>query len=193
MSDGALVAPFEIIPFEIMTKKEAKQYFDWFVLQIPTRIDTLIAHYVETLGGGKEELDLSQESLVNLWKWFIQRIEMVPKTKEELEEDVDAAPDWLKEEVANNTLKFSEFTSSLIIDVGIYFGSVFLNEMRTLEWGIIHKPKKYVYVNRPIIIGFKEAGLNPIAVVNNCSLRELNQDPDDTRLFNLFNVWKGYL
>ncbi len=44
---------------------------------------------------------------------------MVPKTKEELEEDVDAAPDWLKEEAANNTLKYSELTSSLIIDVGI--------------------------------------------------------------------------
>ncbi|CQR57000.1 hypothetical protein PRIO_4598 [Paenibacillus riograndensis SBR5] len=188
-----LVAPFEIIPFEIMTKKEAKQYFDWFVLQIPTRIDTLIAHYVETLGGGKEELDLSQESLVNLWKWFIQRIEMVPKTKEELEEDVDAAPDWLKEEVANNTLKFSEFTSSLIIDVGIYFGSVFLNEMRTLEWGIIHKPKNHVDINRPVITGFKKMELNPISVVNNSSLAIVEKNSNENQLFELYNIWKEYL
>ncbi|KWX87560.1 hypothetical protein AMQ83_12345, partial [Paenibacillus riograndensis] len=156
-----LVAPFGIIPFEIMTKKQARQHFDWFISQIPTRIEALIAHYVETLGGRKEELNLSQESLINLWKWFIQRIEMVPKTKEELEKDIDAVPDWLKAEVANNTLKFSELTSSLIIDVGIYFGSVFLNEMRTLEWGVIYKPKNHVDINRPVITGFKKMELNP--------------------------------
>ncbi|OKP99463.1 hypothetical protein [Paenibacillus sp. P46E] len=188
-----LVAPFEIIPFELMTKKEAKQYFDWFISQIPIRIEILTAHYEETTGGSQQELNLSQESLVRLWAWFSQRIKMVPKTRQELKEEIDAVPDWLKEEVSNNTLKFSEITSSLIIDVGIYFGSVFINELRTLEWGIVHKPKKYVYVNQPIVIGFKKSGLNPITVVNNCSLIELEQDPDDNRLFDLFNVWKEYL
>ncbi|WP_019909787.1 hypothetical protein [Paenibacillus sp. HW567] len=188
-----LVAPFEIIPFEMMTKKEAKHYFDWFISQIPIRIKTLTAHYVDTMGGEQKELNLSQESLIRLWTWFTQRIEMVPKTEEELEEEIGRVPHWLKEEVSSNTLKFSEITSSLIIDVGIYFGSVFINEIQTLEWGIVHKPKKYVYVNQPIVIGFKNAGLNPVTVVNNCSLIELEQDPDGNRLFDLFNVWRDYL
>ncbi|MNC41365.1 hypothetical protein D3C75_901310 [compost metagenome] len=119
---------------------------------------------------------------------------MVPKSKEELEEGIGAVPDWLKDEVSRNTLKFSDNTSLLIIDIGIYFGVVFLNEISTLEWGLVHKPKNYVYVNRPIITGFKKkAGLNPFTVVSNCSLREVKQGANENRLFDLFKIWKEYL
>lgn len=188
-----LVAPFEIIPFEIMTKREAKHYSDWFISQIPLRIELLTKFYVETKGGNKEDLNLSQASLVKLWAWFLQRIEMVSKTKEELKETIDAVPDWLKEEVSSNTQKFSDQTSSLIIDIGIYFGAVFLNEISSLEWGIIYNPINHVDINRPVITGFKKIELNPIAVVNTCSLREVKQGRNENRLFDLFNVWKEYL
>lgn len=111
-----------------------------------------------------------------------------------LEEDIDAVPDWLKEEVSSKTLKFSDMTNSLIIDVGIYFGVMFLNEISTLEWGLVHKPKNYAYVNRPIITGFKKkAGLNPFTVVSNCSLREVKQGANENRLFDQFNTLKEYL
>jgi hypothetical protein len=34
--------PFEVIPFSEMTKKQAQEHFDWFVNEIPLRIQLLL-------------------------------------------------------------------------------------------------------------------------------------------------------
>ncbi|MNC50609.1 hypothetical protein D3C75_998570 [compost metagenome] len=77
--------------------------------------------------------------------------------------------------------------------MGIYFGSVFLNEIRTLEWGVIYKPKNHVDINRPVITGFKKIELNPISVVNNISLTIVEETATENQLFELYNIWKEYL
>ncbi|MBB3111985.1 TRAP-type uncharacterized transport system substrate-binding protein [Paenibacillus phyllosphaerae] len=48
---------------------------------------------------------------------FIKQIEMVPKTKEEVQEVIDSVPEWLKDEVSNNSYGFAEKTSTLIIEI----------------------------------------------------------------------------
>jgi hypothetical protein len=188
-----MIAPFDIVPFETMSKLEAKTYFEWFISEIPKRIDILRTFYNETTGSSPNDLDLSEKSLEILWKWFIPRITTIPKAGEELEEEISMAPQWLRDELIQNSEKFSEETSSIIIDMGIYFGSVCTNLFSSLDWGVIHKPKNYVYVNLPVITGFRNAEMNPIAIVYNASLRNIRNKGNEKQLIDLFNVWKGFI
>ncbi|MCM3133744.1 hypothetical protein M3629_13185 [Paenibacillus polysaccharolyticus] len=188
-----MIAPFEIVPFEIMTKLEARTYLGWFTSEIPKRIEVLRAFYHEMTGASPNDLDLSEKSLGILWKWFIPRITMVPKTAVELEEEISMTPEWLRDEVLKNSEKFNEETSSIIIDIGIYFGTVFTNLFSSLDWGVVHTPKNYVYVNRPVIKGFGKVEMNAIAIVYNTSLAYVRKRGDERQLIDLFNVWKEYL
>ncbi|MBY0204435.1 hypothetical protein [Paenibacillus cucumis (ex Kampfer et al. 2016)] len=189
-----MIAPFEVVPFELMTKLEARTYLGWFTSEIPKRIEVLRAFYHETTGSSPNDLDLSEKSLGILWRWFIPQITMVPKTAEELEEEISMTPEWLRDEVLKeNSKKFSEETSSIIIDIGIYFGTVFINLFSSLDWGVVHTPKNYVYVNRPVIKGFGKVEMNPIAIVYNISLRYLRNRSNERQLIDVFNVWKEYL
>ncbi|WP_145331966.1 hypothetical protein [Paenibacillus xylanexedens] len=188
-----MIAPFEIEPFEIMTKLEARTYLAWFTSEIPKRIEVLKAFYHETTGSSPDDLDLSERSLGILCKWFIPRITMVPKTAAELEEEISMTPEWLRDEVLKNSEKFSEESSSIIIDIGLYFGTVFINLFSSLDWGVVHTPKNYVYVNRPVIKGFGKVEMNPIAIVYNASLAYVRKRGDERQLNDLFNVWKEYL
>lgn len=188
-----LIVPFEVVPFEIMTKRESQIYFEWFISEIPTRIATLNSFYVKTTGTSGDKLDLSQESLIELWNWFIPKISVVKKTEEELENEVSMAPDWLRDELIKKNQKFSDETSSIIIDLGIYFGTVFLTSNVNLKWGVIHKPKSYVYVNQPVITGFRNSELNPISIVYNSSLKQLRNTGNEKQLFDVFNTWKEFV
>lgn len=186
-------APFEIIPFEIMTKRETDVYFQWFVSQVPSRIETLSTYFEQTSNERKSGLDLSQESLIKLWEWFVPNIQRVTRTTEEIQEEMSNAPDWLKEEIENDMLKFSKETEMIIIDIGIYFGAVFLKSNSNLNWGVIRKPRNYINVNQPVIIGFKHGALNPIRVVTNCALQAIDEELNSEKLKDVYNVWSVYL
>lgn len=188
-----MIAPLEVVPFEIMTKLEARTYLGWFTSEIPKRIEVLKAFYHETTGSSPDDLDLSERSLGILWKWFIPRIMMVPKTAAELEEEISMTHEWLRDEVLKNSEKFSEESSSIIIDIGLYFGTVFITLFSSLDWGVVHSPKNYVYVNRPVIKGFGKLEMNPIEVVYNSSLRYIRKRGNERQLNDVFNVWKEYL
>lgn len=57
--------PFEMKAFDDMSKKEAKQFFDWYVSQIPERIKVL-----EEVTEGYVTLDFTKESLIDLFPGF---------------------------------------------------------------------------------------------------------------------------
>ncbi|MDQ0114624.1 hypothetical protein [Paenibacillus harenae] len=186
-------APFEIIPLEIMTKRETDDYFQWFISQVPSRIEILSTYYERTSKERKSSLNLSQDSLITLWEWFVPNIQRITKTTEEIQEEMSNAPEWLKEEIENDTLKFSDETETMIIDIGIYFGAVILKSYSNLNWGVIRKPRNYVDVNQPVIVGFKHGALNPIRVVTNCALQTIDEQLNNKKLYEVYNIWSKYL
>lgn len=74
--------PFEMKPFKDMTKKEAQNHFDWYVREIPTRIELLKNAYSATGGIEKKDLDYSSESLIKLWQWYINNADIEEKSEE---------------------------------------------------------------------------------------------------------------
>ncbi|MGO4544172.1 hypothetical protein AB4Z29_05190 [Paenibacillus sp. 2TAB23] len=187
-------APFEHIPFETMSKREADNFFQWFLGIQQNRIQILIDQFEEGRDGRTiKKLDFTPESLNELWNWFIPRIKQVKKTIEELAEEQEHLPHWLKIDINVNEYKFCKETETTIMDIGLYFSKVFLQMFVQLQWGIVYKPRSFVDVNRPVIVGFnKNMTLNPIRIINNYASAEVN-GTSKNNLFDLFNIWRKYV
>ncbi|QHJ70912.1 hypothetical protein [Planococcus halotolerans] len=190
----AMEPPFEISEFEVMTKKEAQQHFDWFVSQIPDRLSQLKALYAWSSENDALPLDGSPESLIALWEWFIPLVEAEPKSYEQIAKELAQLPEWVQEAYLENPYEFTLSTHSLINDIGIYFGEVFLKEFPELEWGFVTKPKSLVHVNRPIVI-LKDASfeLEPRQLIYTLTLEVLKDETKKETLRELYEFWREYL
>ncbi|MGO1059172.1 hypothetical protein ACTL32_08595 [Planococcus sp. FY231025] len=186
--------PFEFESFEKMTKKEAQLHYDWYMEEVPKRLELLKMAYVYTGGGDKEDLDFTPLSLVNLWKWFLLQIESAPKSAEDLAEERLNAPDWLHESLMENTEKPSEGTVCIAMDIAIYFNEVLIRNHGDLSWGYRTKPKTVEYLNRPVTIGFSNTlTLDPREILYNLTLRSINGESDEKALYNLYKAWSEFV
>lgn len=176
--------PFEVKPFDEMTKKEAQQHFEWYIGQIEDRIRLLRSAYEVTGRGSFEDLDFSPESLKPLWKWFLERVEFVDKSPKKIREEQDRMPAWLRDTVRVSKKEPSRDTLILAMDIAIYFGEIFVRNFERISWGFVTRPKSLAYVNRPVLIGFKKTELDPRMVILN-TLKKENPDA----LFALYEIW----
>lgn len=187
-----MTPPFEIKPFEKMTKKEAQIHFDWYLSEVPKRIELIRKAYLETGGGKLEDLNLSPQSLVKLWTWFIPRIVMVTKSDEEVADELKKVPEWFKNKVIENKKKLSVGSLSLAMDIAIYFAEVFIHNFDKLYWGVVTKPKSLAYVNSPVIMGFSSGiELDPRNLIHNLTLKVIEGNADKKELLNLYEIWKA--
>jgi hypothetical protein len=165
-----MVAPFPVKPFDQMTKKEAKQYFDWYVGQMDERISILKRVFKET--GGEGDLDGTPDSLTPLWNWFVKIVEGRRLNQRELDEQicdarrmaavakkkgvqVDAAlisalERHFIDDAKQRGIVLSENTKSISVDVAFYLVSVLQSKFPTVHWRI-GSGKNYVYYNQPVV------------------------------------------
>ncbi|WP_156916221.1 hypothetical protein [Methanolobus tindarius] len=188
-----ITPPFERPTFREMSKKEAQKYFDWYMSVLPDRIDILMDFFERTGGGTKSELDYTPESLIKLWKWFIPHVELVEKSPEELEREVQASPEWLKEEIKNDTHRVNTVTLAIAMDIAMYYGEVFVKNFQSVKWGFITKPKTHVNVNKPVLLGFKEgkydAQMDVMRTVHILSQKVIEGNKTHELLYSNYNIW----
>lgn len=184
-----MIPPFEMVGFSEMTKKQARAYFDWFVNEIPVRIKILMGAIEVSGVKNMEQFDMTPESLSPLWAWLKDRIKSIPKSPEEMNELRSTLPDWIFEDISDWKLDFE--TLAMAADVSLYFAEVFLRKYPHLQWDFKNKPKSDVYVNKPVVVGFKNAPLHPpTVVVNLCSSHVEGKNKD---LLTLYEVWSKFL
>lgn len=184
--------PFETKPFEKMSKEEAQLHFEWYLKEIPERVELIKNAYFETNGGNIFDLDKTPQSLKKIWKWFLTIFEVVEKTDKEISEENEAVPDWLNDDIYSNNKKMSMGTQSIAMDIAIYFGEVFINEFEKIKWGYKTKPKSLVYLNKPVLVGFESGTeLDPSRVVYNLCLDEIDGETNQNALYELFEIWKS--
>lgn len=63
-------------PFEKLSKQESQKHFDWFVSHVHERSDYIRQKVSQGLGISIETLDFSMDSLIPIWKWFLQVAEI---------------------------------------------------------------------------------------------------------------------
>ena len=184
--------PFEVKLFEEMTKKEAKQHFEWFVSQVPSRLEQL-RNAFEVTGEKKGILDYSPESLKALWGWFIPLISTERKSSKELEEESKKFPDWVRANLGDR--KLSTGTLAMAVDIGIYFAEVLRKSNNTLKWGIPKsRAKSYINYNKTVLLGFKtgkyDTELDQSRTVHALTLKvAFHGDINPNALLKAYNNW----
>ena len=168
--------PFEYIPPNERNKKQTKQYFDWFLTQIDTRIE-ILQGYIDKTSTKKIVLDKSPESLIDLWEWFEDKIEEVKLTDEEIEKMLEGKSRFERDVLKDVNTKLSTLTLALALDISTYFGETMIHNNPAIYWGYKTKPKKLVGVNQPMLLGFEhdELSLEQRNAVMVCVYRSLEK------------------
>ena len=131
---------FDNYAFFELTPKRAKEYFLWFKNEIPNRI-TMLWEYMKEERPESQPFDYSPESLILLWDWYETKIKQAPKTKKEIEYSVSKYPKWMEENIRKITMKYTEETLSLALDISIYYGETIIKNYPNLYWGAFYKAK----------------------------------------------------
>lgn len=186
MQYNGMTPPFELISFEDMKKKQAEQYFVWYIDTIEQRIKNL-EKYIN-LTGTHMVLDKTPNSLIELWDWFSNHIEVCTKDEQELMLELAMRPNWIKAHIMSDRRKLSLNTIMIAVDISAYFGEVFIKNNPNIYWGYLSKPKKLHGVNRPRLLGV--AGDMSVYVygrVEVCIWKTI-ETVDNMHLFNMYQV-----
>ena len=103
-----------------------------------------------------------------LGKWFEENVETEKLSEEEYKEKRAAVPDYIEIQDWDITIK----TRSLAVDIGIYFGEVFIKNHKGLKWEQYLTRSKYdMDIGHMVIKGFGKTRLNSIwklYIIANC-------------------------
>ncbi len=142
------------VPFDEMPRAQARQHFNWFVTQIPERLDVL-SRTLSANGGETVCLDFSPESLERLGSWFDKHIESRPMSQDELAQENAVLPEWFIKLGDREDWILTDETLSLCSDIGIYFGEVMRYQYPVLNWDYVKSGRKFIDYNRPVIAPIK--------------------------------------
>lgn len=128
-------------PFVEMGRREAAEHARWFASTVGERVGSLRSYALAH--GCRGPLDLSRESLLPLWSWFLGRSEVVRPR--------GGGPGRLSGESA-----------ALARDIDVYLcEAVRSAAWGRLSWGCVPGPRSLVGVNMPALLGFAGGGFMP--------------------------------
>ena len=190
---------------ETLSASEAERFFVWFQSQIPYRIDYLARQCSEYLGINKETIDFTPDSLLFIWKWFLEiaETERTPKQKCDL---IIANYSNHRSLFQNDLLskendQFSLQTEYILRDIGMYIGEVFVRGNPRIHWGYYTEPKTDISVNRPVLLGFEDPRFSPpfsmefdpIHMVGVQAANIWDNTQKETDLVNLYRRWLKFI
>lgn len=190
-----LLPPLKLDHYD-WSKKEAEQYFHWFVKCVPIRAEYVMGKALEHAGLQIDDSMDPETILQFVWAWFLSvaTTEKVP-TKERI----------------RNKLRFGQFgdsfcpkvrlsasTEFIIRDIGMLMGYLYTKNHSCLKWELLTKPKNHIFFNHPVLSGFVDADysppfhtkMEPIHMVGVQAVRLLDGRARDTDLRNIYSIWK---
>lgn len=190
-----LLVPPLGIDYTNMTSKQAKDSFEWFISKIPERMNYFRNRCAQDLNIPVEKLGYTTESLVFVWKWFINTARMEKTPKEELEKMQEAAKIFGESFI--NREQFTVATKFIMRDIGMYLGECYVLNYPNLYWTYKTKPKSSVTVNQPLIAGFRASYMGkegdiffpPIHMVGVQAAKIYDQSQNVQDLYDIFVKW----
>ena len=176
---------------QVMSKRELKEYYDWFMGQIPQRVNILSNFVTSSKGFEKWKADCKPSSLKLLGKWFSQNVDKRELTKKELDDIYLDAPDWFQK-VEVEKWDLTDKSYSIAFDIGQYFSQVILRNNPNFKWKQI-KAKKHADFGQPVIIGIGMAELNPINLITIIGLKLVEKGCTGSELLRMYLRWEKNL
>ncbi len=180
----AIVPPFRIKAPEAMSLEEARQHFQWFVSQSGARRALLLAA-VRATGGEAHRLDYSPQSLIALWQWAKPQASSEAIPPEQLEAFWDSRPEWVRK-AGVRPGELTPETQCLAIDIGYYFGEIFIRRCPRVQWALWTE-RKGPY-NKPYLTGFGPP-LVPFEPVTACMWAAVKGKSSSDDLYNKWLAW----
>ena len=113
------------------------------------------------------------------------------KNEDEYQAELKQFPEWVADSISRD--KFTVQTLAIITDISFYFAETFIKCNPTIRWGYFTKPKNEVYVNMPVLLGFKaDMKLDPRRVVYICAQKSSEQH-DKNRLIHAYQTWAEFI
>lgn len=170
-------------PFEEFTDDEVREYFDWFTKNVDGRAEYLRGKISQQMHIGIGMLDYSAESLKIIWKWF-SGIAQTEKT---------GLIRRIFKGKSDGDYPSDVFTHYVIRDIGMYLSKIFL-KYPSIGWAVKTKPKNYISVNRPLLVGFVDddpgypepfhPDLEPVSFVEGCAINIIYGDHNENDLYD---------
>lgn len=206
-----LIPIFEKPPIEF-SAKEAKMYFDWYLGNLDQRCAYLREIVVQTSEVTMDALDFTLESLRPLWAWFLEHAQVVCNDNTQLLKQVlgegSLKPEFAKDILKTNDCILSTRTEYLVRDIGMYVGKTFVTQYpQKLSWTYKRKPKNYIHVNEPLLIGFVQTNdmkgnalskpffpdFEPIHMVGVQAVRVLDNRQTIDDLYRICRLWSRWI
>ena len=176
-----------------LTEEEAEAYFQWFMERVPERVAYVSKVCASELGISEDRLDCSPESLVLLWRWFIQRgkTETVPEPEDRQLKNTQ------KSAMARIERQLTLETEYIIRDIGMYFGETLRKNNPSLYWTYYTTPTTDFYQNHPLLMGFIsrkgesvfKMPFEPIHMAHVQGVNLLDNSAKETDLLKVYNFW----
>lgn len=183
MTTYLIIQPPFSLQFRDMHKTELKAYFDWFLSQVPVRINILESFVKQTHGYEGWSADYSVDSLKMLGVWFANQVEMRPRSDDELAEIRGAGMQ------STHNRELTNKTFSLAIDIAMYFSEILKRDFPGLRWDLILKSKKFVDYGQPVLVGFGNVPLNPVSLMVVFAYGLAKKTKSGERLLETYNYW----
>jgi len=177
------------VPLQEMSKKQLRAFAAWYHDISADRISQLIKTVHGTPFFNVWNPDYSPESLKILGEWLRSQVGMRPHTDAEMRAQRKGLPPDI--EVPEETL--DDYSVSLIFDVSMYLGQVWIKNHPTLFWKQNITAKKYAFYGHPIIGGFGKTEFSPIHMVKVLTFGLADETYSKDRLYELYGIWKKYI
>ncbi len=143
-------ARFAVRPPWEWSAREARKHCEWFVEQIPDRLEELRNVVATVDQKTAKSLDLTPKSLRLLGKWLEGAIETRPDDSGNA--DLKEAPLGMSERGLREI--FTIESLSLCVDAGIYLGEVLAARFGRVHWVLCEQPRGDVSFHEPVLAGF---------------------------------------
>jgi hypothetical protein len=181
----SIIQPPFTVNLRDMSKKELKEYFDWFMRTIPERVAVLAKAVQQTPGFENWQPDCTPVSLDVLGNWYAASVETRKRSPEELEKIKSKlafpmdVPDY---ELTGKTL-------SLAMDVGMYLSQVFLKNHPSLGWEQDLSTKKSVHYGQPVLTSFEFGPFGPVHMMVTMAHGFAGGKKTGKTLRDIYDIW----
>lgn len=192
LKDYEILPPPYPLEFDDWSKEKAADYLEWFVSHIPARATYL---YQTATGNLLPEKAIPPACLIDIWNWFLKHAKTEAVPKQEIERQQQQFG-HLGESFISKT-RFTVKTEYLIRDIAMLMSAVFTTNYPNLYWDFDSKPKRYIYINQPVLKGFLNTrygkpfadAFQPVHMVHVQAVKFKKGKSCSTDLFNLFHLW----
>lgn len=175
--------------FSTKSKKELKLYEAWFRENKDKRITELFNAVVSTQGFENWVANFTRDSLKELGAWLKQNTVTEKISEAEYNEKRAKIPDYIE----LNDWDLTTHTRSILVDIGIYLGEVFIHTYPGLKWEQYLSTRNNENDRGHMVIKMATDFYNPIWTTYIIGLGLVKKKKDESCLINNFKTWSKYV